>query len=229
MKKVLAAIACFLFVLSFVLASPSLSAQKSSAAVRTQPVSITTSTLSPGLSSALNDLDRISSATEADIANMGDGGDKNDRSWKNAWRFWHPFSSSRSSHDERAAASLQRNLHDAMPGLILDARTSGSFAATFKLYNNLSVVCELLDTLVKSSRSQGGKSDTALANDSAAMGRVRQDLASYVEQTAAALDARTQYAATTSASPGKPSKKIVVYDTVPVKKSAKKTAATPPQ
>jgi hypothetical protein len=228
MKKVLAAVASFLFIL--ILAAPSLSAQKT---VRTQPMPAPAPPVpAPALISALNDLDRVSSATEVDIANMGSSSEKNDRSWRNGWRFWHPFSSSsHSPHDEQAAASLQRNLHDAMPGLIQNARSSGTFAATFKLYNNLSVVCELLDALVKSSSSQGGKGDTALANDSNAMGRIRQDLATYVEQTAASLDARSQYTVTTSApANGKAPKRIVVDDTVPEKKSAvKKTSVSQQQ
>jgi hypothetical protein len=229
MKKVLAAIACFLFVL--ILGTPSLSAQRSPVA-RTQPVSVTPSVPTPALTSALNDLDRVSSATEVDIANLGSSSERSDRNWKNAWRFWHPFSSSsHSTHDAQAAASLQRNLHEAMPGLIQNARTSGSLTATFKLYNNLSVVCELLDALVSSSRSQGGKGDTALANDSAAMGRIRQDLATYVEQTAANLDSKGQYTFTTSTpANAKPPKRIVVDDTVPEKKSAiKKTSVSQPQ
>jgi hypothetical protein len=261
MNKILEGITCLLFAL--ILAAPSLSAQESSAAARTQPsvasarAPSTTPPPSPALTSALNDLDRITSATEADISNM-DGGEESDRNWKNAWRFWHPVGSSPSSQDEEAAASLQRNLHDAMPGLIQNARTSGSFAATFRLYHNLSVVCALLDTLVKSLRSQDGESDTALANDAAAMGRVRQDLATYVEQAAVAMDTRNQYAPTTSTPttttstpttkpPTKivvddtipvkkivvddtvPVKKIIVDDTVPVKRSAKKTGATAPQ
>ena len=225
MKNVLLVIVSFLFVL--ILASPALSAQKSSIA-RTQPIAAPAPpVLSPALTSALNDLDRVSSATEVDIANMGSGGEKNDRNWRNAWRFWHPFSSSsHTPHDPEAAASLQRNLHDAMPGLIQDARTSGTFATTFKLYNNLSVVCELLDTLVKSSRSDGGKGDTALANDSAAMGRIRQDLAAYVEQTAASLDSRGQYATPSTPATNKPPKRIVIDDnTIPEKRPAvKKTS-----
>lgn len=229
MKKVLVAVVCLLFILA--LAASPLSAQKSSVA-RTQPMAAPAPPVpSPALTSALNDLDRVSSATEADIASMGSGGEKNDRNWRNAWRFWHPFSSSsHSPHDAEAAASLQRNLHDAMPGLIQNARTSGTFATTFKLYNNLSVVCELLDTLVKSSRSEGGKGDTALANDSAAMGRIRQDLASYVEQTAASLDSRSQYAATSTPANSKAPKRIVVDDTAPEKKPAvKKTAVSQQQ
>jgi hypothetical protein len=229
MKNVLLVIVSFLFVL--ILASPAVSAQKSSV-VRTQPLAAPAPPVpSPALTSALNDLDRVSSATEVDIANLGSGGEKNDRSWRNAWRFWHPLSSSsHGPHDTQAAASLQRNLHDAMPGLIQDARTSGTFATTFKLYNNLSVVCELLDTLVKSSRSDGGKGDTALANDSEAMGRIRQDLASYVEQTAASLDARGQYATPSTPAISKPPKRIVIDDTAPERKSAvRKTSVSQQQ
>jgi hypothetical protein len=226
MKKVPPAMVCFVFAL----AALSVSAQKFTAGSRVQPLAASApapSTSSPALTSALNDLDRVSSATEADLANMGSGGEKNDRSWKNAWRFWHPFSSPRATYDEKAVASLQRNLHDAMPGLIQNARTSGTFAATFKLYNNLSVVCELLDSMVNSSHSQG-KVDTALANDSSAMGRIRQDLAGYVEQTAASLDARSPYAVPTPSN-GKAPRRIVVDDTVPQKKPAVRKTAAPAQ
>ena len=238
MNKILEGITCLLFAL--ILAAPSLSAQESSAAARTQPSvasapAPSTPPPSPALTSALNDLDRVTSTTEADIKNMGSG-EESDRNW---WKFWHTAGSSRSSEDEKAAASQQRNLHDAMPRLIQNARTSGSFAATFRLYHNLSVVCELLDTLVKSRRSQDDESDTALANDAAAMGRVRQGLATYIEQTAVAMDTRNQYApttstptttastsATTASTPTttastpttKPPTKIVVDDTIPVKK-----------
>ena len=232
MNKILGGITCSLFAL--ILAATSLSAQESSAAARTQPsvasapAPSTTPPPSPALTSALNDLDRITSTTEADIKNMGSG----EESDRNRWKFWHTAGSSRSSEDEEAAASLQRNLHDAMPRLIQNARTSGSFAVTFRLYHNLSVVCELLDTLAKSQRSQDDESDTALANDAAAMGRVRQGLATYIEQTAVAMDTRNQYAPTTStptttaSTPTttastlttKPPTKIVVDDTIPVKK-----------
>ena len=231
MNKILGGITCSLFAL--ILAATSLSAQESSAAARTQPAvasapAPSTPPPSPALTSALNDLDRVTSTTEADIKNMGSG-EESDRNW---WKFWHTADSSRSSEDEEAAASLRRNLHDAMPKLIQNARTSGSFAATFRLYHNLSVVCELLDTLVKSQRSQDDESDTALANDAAAMGRVRQGLATYIEQAAVAMDTRNQYPPTTSnptstaSTPTttastlttKPPTKIVVDDTIPVKK-----------
>jgi hypothetical protein len=229
MKSALAAIACSLLFLT--LTAPSASAQKSNAVSRPQPVAVSVrapSTPAPGLVSALTDLERVSNATQVDLSSIGSSDkEKNDRSWRNGWRFWHVRSSSPSPSPEaeKAAASLQRNLHDAMPGLIENARSTGSFASTFKLYNNLSVVCELLDSLVKSPHGQG-KGDTGLNNDSAAMGRIRQDLATYIEQTAASMDARTQYAATSSAPANtKPPKKIVVDDTVPAKKSKKAATA----
>jgi hypothetical protein len=221
MKNVLAAIACFLFtVFTVALAAPSVRAQKTKAVSHTQPVTTTTPAPSPALSSALADLDRVASATQADLDDLGKEKSSDD-SWKNAWHFWR-FRSSHKRPPTKAVLSLQHNLHDAMPGLIQDARSTASFAATFKLYNNLSVVCELLDSVVDAGRRDGSK-DGALSNDAAAMGRIRQDLATYVEQSAAALDARTTIPAST-ASTGRPVKKIVVDDTIPEKK-AKKAAA----
>jgi hypothetical protein len=219
MKNVLAAIACFLLTLT--LAAPSVSAQRTKAVSHTQPVATAAPAPASALTSALSDLDRISSATAADLDDMGKEKSSDD-SWKNAWHFWRIRSSHKQHPPTRAVLSLQHNLHDAMPGLIQDARNTGSFAATFKLYNNLSVVCELLDSVVDAGRRDGSK-DEAVSNDAAAMGRIRQDLATYVEQTAAALDARTTIPAST-ASNGRAVKKIVVDDTIPEKK-AKKTAA----
>jgi len=219
MKNVLAAIACFLFTVA--LAAPSMSAQKTKAVSHIQPVTTTTPAPSPALTSALADLDRISSATQTDLDDLGKEAKSSDDSWKNAWHFWR-FRSAHKRPPTKAVLSLQHNLHDAMPGLIQDARNTASFAATFKLYNNLSVVCELLDSVVDVGRRDGGK-DGAIGNDAAAMGRIRQDLATYVEQTAAALDARTTIPAST-ASNGRPVKKIVVDDTIPEKKSLGKKA-----
>jgi hypothetical protein len=218
MKSILAAIACFL--LAVTLVAPSLSAQRAKAVSHTQPVGISAPAPSPVLASALSDLDRVSSATQTDLDDVGKDKSSDD-SWKNAWHFWRI----RSPHKHpptKAVLSLQHNLHDAMPGLIQDARNTGSFAATFKLYNNLSVVCELLDSVVDAGRRDGSK-DRTLGDDAAAMGRIRQELANYVEQTAAALDARITIPAST-ASNGRPVKKIVVDDTIPEKKS-RKTAA----
>jgi hypothetical protein len=169
----------------------------------------------------LSDLDRVSSATAVDLDDIGKEKSSDD-SWRNAWHFWRIRISHKQHPPTKAVLSLQHNLHDAMPGLIQDARNTGSFAATFKLYNNLSVVCELLDSVVDADRRDGGKDD-AVSKDAAAMGRIRQDIATYVVQTAAALDARSTIPAST-ASNSRGVKKIVVDDTIPEKK-LKKTAA----
>src|SRR5262249_30626090 len=147
--------------------------------------------------------------------------------WKTSWMFWRK-DSPHGSQSEHVATSLQHNLHDAMPGLIHDARNSpGNFTATFRLYNNLSVVCELLDSLVDSTKAGRKDGDSALTADAAAMGRIRQDIATYVEQMATALDRNKPplgwspaAPAATAANNGK-TKRIVIDDTVPERKSNK--------
>ena len=220
MKNVLAAIAFFLLTLT--LSVPAFGAQKSSFVAR--PVSLAGS--APPMDTVLADLERVSGATDNDIADMkteGHGG-----SWLTAWMFWRR-ESPRNPQADKMAGSLQRNLHGAMPGLIHDAQSSGSFASTFKLYNNLSLVCELLDSLVASTKSEGR--NKPLANDSAAMGRIRQQLATQILVSAAALDGGGKAPYTWSAASsrnGNRVKKIVVDDTVPQKKpSVKKTATKP--
>lgn len=215
MKNVVAASALFLFI--FTLSASSLDAQRQSAAL-TSPA--------PAMERVLADLERVSSATDIDISDLK--GEKHDRNWKTSWMFWH-HSSPRNPQADQMAASLQRNLHNAMPALIHDAQASGAFASTFKLYNNLSVVCETLDSLVAATKSEGRNSP--LANDSTAMGRIRQQLAAQIELTAAALDGRGKAPYTWSAAAGSSNggkvKKIVVDDTVPQKKAAKKPAVKP--
>jgi hypothetical protein len=212
MKNVPAAIACL--AVSLALAVPSLNAQKRKPAAAPQPAPAVASPMD----SEMADLARVTAATQSDLADL-----KTEHSfnWKTAWRFWHRESST-STKTQQIADSLQRNLRDAMPGLIHDAQTSGSFTATFKLYNNLSVVCENLDSLAD---SIGSDKKGPLANDSAAMGRIRQDLATFVEQKAAALDAtgKPPYPWTSTASSnGKAPKKIVIDDNVPDKRPVTK-------
>ena len=174
-------------------------------------------------------LERISAATLSDLSDLKS--EKHSRSWMTSWMFWR-HEASNSQKTQQLAASLQRNLHDAVPGLIEDARTTTSFKATFKLYNDLSVVCELLDSLVDSMKADGRKGEGPLNHDAAAMGRVRQDLATFVEQKAAALDGTKPVPNWTAmtvipAANGKP-KKIIVDDNVPSKPAERKTLAAQP-
>jgi hypothetical protein len=226
MKNVPVAIVCV--ALSLVLAAP-LSAQKKKRKPAAPPAAVT-SPLDPTLA----DLDRVTAATLSDLADLK--AEKKHAGWRTAWmsswRFWH-HESSHNQRTQEIAESVERNLRNAMPGLVQEARASGSFAATFKLYNNLSVLCELLDSLVDSTKAEGKKADGPLANDSAAMGRIRQDIATFVEQKASALDANGNppypWPATSTASNGSV-KKIVIDDNAPEKKPvARKTVAVKEQ
>jgi len=222
MKNIPSAIVCL--TLSLALSAPTLSAQKKKKQAPPPPqAAASVATVSP-IDSTLADLERISAATDSDIGNLKT--DKKGFNWKTSWMFWHKDTHSQPEH---VATSLQRNLHDAMPGLIHDARNSpGNFTATFRLYNNLSVVCELLDSLVESTKAGKKDGDAALSADSAAMGRIRQDIATYVEQMANALDRNKpplgwspSAPATSTANNGKP-KKVIIDDTIP--KSANKAS-----
>ena len=221
MKNVLAAIAFSSLTLT-VFAS---SAHAQRASLSTQPVTVVSSP--SAMDAVLGDLERVSAATDNDIADMK--ADRRGGSWMTAWMFWR-HSRPHNPQADKMASSLQHNLHDAMPGLIHNAQSTGAFAPTFKLYNNLSLVCELLDSLVAATKSEG--KNNPLANDSAAMGRIRQQLATQIELSAAALDGGGKPPYTWSAASsrnGNRVKRIVVDDTVPRKKSttAKKTSVKP--
>ncbi len=154
---------------------------------------------------SLERLEQVRAATEGDIAGLEI--DKWKSGWKTAWL----KKSSRKEQAEGLAASIQRNLTEAMPGLIRDAQNShGGIGATFKLYNNVNVVYESLESLVEVANSYGKKGESSqIAADYAALGRLRQELSGYIQQTAATLE------------PNKPvtlPKKIVVDDNVPTRK-----------
>src|SRR5215471_1314179 len=218
MKNVPVAIVCL--ALSLALAAPSADAQKK----KKKPAPPAAAAVSP-IEPTLTDLERVSSATQSDLADFKS--EKQGFNWKTAWRFWHR-ESSHSQQTIEIAESVQRNLHDALPGMVQDVRVTSSFSATFKLYNDVTVVCGMLDSLVDSTKAEGRKGDGPLTNDSAAMGRIRQDLATFIEQKAAALDAygTPPYTWTSVSTPNGTVRKIVVDDNVPAKKpGAKRTVA----
>lgn len=220
MKNVSVAMVCLALILA--LAAPaSAQRKKKKPAAAPPPAAVATSPLDPTLA----DLERVSSATLSDLSDLKS--EKHSGNWKTAWRFWHR-ESSHSQKTQEIAQSVERNLRDALPGLVQETRASGSFSATFKLYNDLSVLCESLDSLVDSTKAEGKKADGPLANDSAALGRIRQDLATFVEQKASALDSNgtPPYAwpPPSTASNAKP-RKIMVDDNAPQKPVVKKTVA----
>ena len=195
------------------------------------------------LNSTLIDLDRLSQAVQNDIAGL-----RVDK-WKSGWKSGFLKGSSQKEQAEQAAGSLRRNLANALPGLIHDVESSrGSIATTFRLYDDVSLVCETLDSLINASEAAGKKSEAApLAEDYSALTRVRRSLSTYIQQSAFTWETKGRMpAASFSAPAATPARqasssspqivttdqgvrKIIIDDTVPEKKpapTAKKKPAT---
>jgi len=133
------------------------------------------------LNSALISLDRVSQATQSDIANM------HVESWKSGWKPGFMKGNSHQAEAQQAATSLQRNLRYALPELIHNVQSSrGSLSTTFKLYDDVSLVCEAVDSLINASEAAGKKSEAAsLADDYAALAKVRRSLSAYIQEASA--------------------------------------------
>lgn len=192
------------------------------------------------LNSALISLDRVSQATQNDIANM------HVENWKSGWKSGFLKSGSHQAEAQQAATSLQRNLRYALPELIHNVQSSrGSMSTTFKLYDDVSLVCEAVDSLINASEAAGKKNEAApLQDDYTALAKVRRSLSAYIQEASAqwethgkapsvALSAppaqprprtqsrsqKPQQAATTQVVDDGGVKKIVVDDTIPEKKT----------
>jgi len=194
------------------------------------------------LNSTLIDLDRVSQAVQNDIANL-----RVDK-WKSGWKSGFLKGSSQKEQAQQAAGSLQRNLANALPGLIHDVQSSrGSIATTFRLYDDVSLVCETLDSLINASEAAGKKNDAApLGDDYSALTRIRRSLSAYIQQSAATWETKGKMPVASFTTPAAPPrqagsspsqivttdqgvKKIIIDDTVPEKKpapAAKKKPAT---
>lgn len=132
---------------------------------------------------------------------------------------------------QQIAGALQRNIANAVPGLINDVQTSkGGVLASFKLYHNLNVVYENLSYLADVAGSLGKKEEfEPLATDAASLESARSNLSTYIEQTATKLEtAYVQLNATVQArqaAAATPSKVVVIDDeSQPTKKTAKPAA-----
>jgi hypothetical protein len=133
------------------------------------------------LNSALVSLDRVSQATQTDIANL------HVENWKSGWKSGFLKSGTKQAEAQQAATSLQRNLRYALPELIHNVQNSrGSMSTTFKLYDDVSLVCEAVDSLINASEAAGRKSEAAsLVDDYSALARVRRSLSGYIQQASA--------------------------------------------
>jgi len=195
-----------LLVMVFVLVfSTGLFAQSRSAAGSPSP-----SPVARDLNTILAELMRASPATSQDLTDLQQPGGKLHRI-----TFWRGDDVETS----KMTAALRRNLQFAVPDLIHDAQASGgSISTTFKLYKDLTVVCESLDSLLPTG-SRESKELTALRNDISDMNRLREELSSYIQQTAASMESRS---AQLASSAGRSPKKVIVDDTIPEKPSSAK-------
>lgn len=189
---------------------------------------------------SLADLERVSQATDSDIANL------HAEKWGAGWT--KSILRSKDQQQQQAqqvAATLQRNLRSAMPDLIHDVRNGrGSVSASFKLYDNLSVVCEALDSLINTAESKGKKEEAAPLNeDYNALVHLRRELSSYIQTAAVSMETKgrvpayTGASATTASSSGTHMvtgpggvKRIVVDDAAPEpRQKPARTAAPKPK
>ena len=133
------------------------------------------------LNTALISLDRISQATQNDIANM------HVENWKSGWKPGFMKGNSHQAEAQQAATSLQRNLRYALPELMHNVQSSrGSLSTTFKLYDDVSLVCEAVDSLINASEAAGKKNEAApLTDDYAALTKVRRSLSAYIQEASA--------------------------------------------
>ena len=132
---------------------------------------------------------------------------------------------------EARAQSIQRNIANALPVLVNQARQNpDSIAANFKLYRNVKALYDEFATLSEYAGAFGAKDDyRLLGTDAQNLDTLSRSLADRVETLASNVDTqmtqlRAQAAqARTQAAPNGP-KKIIVDDNAPVKKTKKKTA-----
>ena len=117
------------------------------------------------LNSTLGELMRAAPATNQDLANLQQAGGRLHRV-----TFWRGDN----AHKTEMTAALRRNLQFAVPNLVHDAQASGgSISTTFKLYKDLTVVCESLDSLLPPGSREGKTELTSLSKDLSDMNRLR--------------------------------------------------------
>lgn len=137
---------------------------------------------------------------------------------------------------EQAAGSLRRNLTTIMPGPVKELQNSPrSVSRAFKLYHNLNLVYEFLNSVTDAAGALGRPEEyTPLAKDLASLDDVRHNLSSYTEHIAGTLEADLQdakaqeaklEARAEAAAQAAAMRKEIIDAPAPVKK--KKTAKKP--
>ena len=162
------------------------------------------------LNSILAELMRTAPATNQDLANLQQGGKLH---WVTFWR-------GEQAQKVQMTAALRRNLQFAVPDLIHNAQASGgTISTTFKLYRDLALVCESLDSLLPPGSRDGRTEMRALNTDLSDINRLKEELSSYIQQAAASIDSKN---AQLPSSAGRPPKRVVVDDNIPEKSLPRK-------
>ncbi len=123
---------------------------------------------------------------------------------------------------------IQRNLTGTLPGMVAAVRTAPqSFAPSFRLYQNLGALNDVLAPLAESAGAFGPKSDyEQLARDANDLDTARRALGDRIytlaQNTDAELARLRAVEAAAKASPPPPPKKIIVDDEAPSKPAKKK-------
>lgn len=178
---------------------------------RPAAASTSASLVARDLNSTLAELMRVAPATNQDLAILQQQGGR--LHWVTFWR-------GDKAHNAQMSEALRRNLQFAVPSLIHDAQASGgSLSTTFKLYRDLTVVCESLDSLLPPGSRERKTELTALSNDLSDMNRLREDLYSYIQQTAASIESKNSQLLSSA---GRSPKRIIVDDNIPEKPLPKK-------
>lgn len=196
-----------ILVMAFVLVfSTGFSAQSRPVAVSTSP-----SPVAHDLNTILAELMRATPATSKDLTTLQQHGGR--LQWVTFWQ-------GDKAQKAKMTEALRRNLQLAVPDLIHDAQASGgSISTTFKLYNDLTVVCESLESLLSPGLRERKTELSALSSDLSDMNRLREELSSYIQQTAVSMESKN---ARLLSSAARPPKRVVVDDNSPERPSPRK-------
>jgi hypothetical protein len=177
----------------------------------------------PNLNAILADLQRTTQAANADLSKL--------RIEK--WKVDEP----QKQQMQQVAESLRKNITLAVPGLINEAQAApGSVSKVFKLYHDLNVAYEYLNSLAEAAGAYGKKDEyTPLAGDASALDNARQNLSSYIEQAANTLETQLRQAMVAQqqqqqqARSAQPPKKIIIDNDNPApnKKAPRKKKPAP--
>ena len=145
---------------------------------------------------------------------------------------WKTDSSTKSQATDNVE-SIQRNITNALPGLISAVRSAPqSLVANFKLYRNVNALYDVLANLAESAGAFGKREEyEVIAPHVAAIDDDRRAYGDLLAQMTASADSRiAAYQQAAAQAAAQPPKKIIIDDTEPApapkKKSRKKSAAS---